>query len=278
MTDSNKPSNPNYVLEVHTVQVQGFKGTLEAIKDLLNECNIHFDKDGMKIKSIDGKHVALVHIRYDADKFDKYYCEKDLSIGINIANTLKVLKNVTQNDTLQLFVSKDDYDKAGIRIQNSEKGADHEFYIQLMDLDDNDIDIPETSFSSVITMPSNDLHSLCKQYKEFAKEIDIKSVGDQVIFSFKGDETSGKSCLHNNENGLIVQKCQVDDDEDEEDEDEIVQAKFLLKYLVLFSKAYNLSNTVEIFLKNDYPMVLKYSIADLGILKFCLAPMADDDE
>ena len=63
----------------------------------------------------------------------------------------------------------------------------------------------------------------------------------------------------------------------DDEEDEIVQAKFLLKYLVLFSKAYNLSNTVEIFLKNDYPMVLKYSIADLGTLKFCLAPMVEED-
>jgi proliferating cell nuclear antigen len=142
-----------------------------------------------------------------------------------------------------------------------------------MDLDDNDIDIPETAFNSIITMPSSDLHTLCKQYKEFADKVDIKSVGDKVIFSFQGDETNGRSCLHNNENGLIVQKC---GDDDASGDDEIVQAKFLLKYLVLFSKAYNLSNTVEIFLKNDYPMVLKYSIADLGTLKFCLAPLVED--
>jgi len=268
-SNKNKPTSDEYVLEVHTVQVQAFKGTLEAIKDLLNECNIHFDSTGMKIKSIDGKHVALVHVRYNGDKFDRYYCERDLAIGINIANTLKVLKNVSQNDTLQLFVKRDNYDQAGIRIQNADKGVVHEFYIKLMDLDDNDIDIPETEFSSIITMPSNDLHTLCKQYKEFADKIDIKSVGDKVIFSFTGEDTNGQSIMHNHENGLIVQKC-------DDNNDEIVQAKFLLRYLVLFSKAYNLSNTVEILLKNDYPMVLKYSIADLGTLKFCLAPLVED--
>ena len=271
-TEAKRPTNPDYVLEVHTVQVQGFKGTLEAIKDLLNECNIHFDQHGMKIKTIDGKHIALVHIRYDAKKFDFYYCERDLSIGINIANTLKVLKNISQNDTLQLFVTRSDFDKAGIRIQNAEKGAVHEFYIKLMDLDDNDIDIPETEFTSIISMPSSDLHNLCKQYKEFATEIDIKSVGDQVIFSFTGDQTNGKSILNNNDNCLIVQKAT----ESDINHDEIIQARFMLKYLALFSKAYNLSNTVEIFLKNDYPIILKYSIADLGTLKYCLAPMADE--
>ena len=92
-----------------------------------------------------------------------------------------------------------------------------------------------------------------------------------MIFSFTGDQTNGKSILHNNENGLIVQKATESDTTDE-----IIQARFMLKYLALFSKAYNLSNTVEIFLKNDYPIILKYSIADLGTLKYCLAPMADE--
>lgn len=278
MSTPSQPTNPEYILEIHTVQVQGFKGTLEAIKDLLNECNVHFDKYGMKIKTVDGNHVALVHVRYEAENFDKYYCERDLSIGINIANILKILKNVTPNDTLQLFVKRDNYDEAGIRIQNSEKGISHEFYLKLLDLDDNDIDIPETEFSNVITMPSADLHGLCKQYKEFSTQIDIKSVGDQVIFKFDGDETRGSSCLQNNENGLTVTKAPQIGSTNVSDDDEIVQAKFLLKYLVLFTKAYNLCNNVEILLKNNYPMVLKYSIADLGTLKYCLAPIVEDNK
>lgn len=266
--------NSDYLLEIHTVQVQGFKGTLEAIKDLLHQCNIHFDKTGMKIKSVDGNHVALVHVRFDADNFDKYHCEREMSIGIDIGNTLKVLKNVTQNDTLQLFIRKDNLDEAGIRIQNADKGSIHEFFVKLLDIDDNDIDIPETDFTSIITMPSADLHSLFKLYKEFSTQVDIKSVGEQVFFKFDGDETRGTTCLQNNENGMVVQKCNIGDDDKK---DEVVQAKFLSKYLVIFTKAYNLSNTVEILLKNNYPMVLKYAIADLGTLKFCLAPVVDKE-
>lgn len=263
----------DYVLEIHTVQVHGFKGMLEAIKELLNDCNIHFDQNGMKIKSIEGNHVVLVHVKYESANFDKYYCERALSIGINIGNILKVLKNVSQNDTLQLFIKKNNLDELGIRIQNAEKGSIHEFYSRLMDIDDDDIEIPETKFTSVITMPSTDLHSMCKQYKEFAVHVDIKTVNDQVFFKFEGDETRGTSCLQNNENGLVVSK-----NNQQTNDDEVVQAKFLLKYLVMCTKAYSLSNTVEILLKNNYPMILKYSIADLGTLKYCIAPVADNNE
>lgn len=274
----------DYVLEIHTVQVQGFKGMLEAIKELLNDCNIHFDQNGMKIKSIEGNHVVLVHVKYERANFDKYYCERALSIGINIGNVLKVLKNVGQNDTLQLFIKKNNLDELGIRIQNAEKGSIHEFYSRLMDIDDDDIEIPETKFSSVITMPSTDLHSMCKQYKEFAVHVDLKTVNDQVFFKFEGDETRGTSCLQNNENGLVVStngnstKGDSTNDQTTNNNDEVVQAKFLLKYLVMCTKAYSLSNTVEILLKNNYPMILKYSIADLGTLKYCIAPVAENNE
>jgi proliferating cell nuclear antigen len=280
-TPSNKAEKESeYLLEINTVQVTSFKGTLEAVKELVQECNIHFDKQGMKIRSVDGTHVALVHVRFDKENFEKYYCERDLSIGVYLPDILKVLKNVSQNDTLQLFVKKDNYDEAIIRIQNADKGCVHEFNIRLLDLDDDDIEIPETEFPTTITMPSSDLHSLCKQYKEFATQIDIKSVGNQVIFKFQGEETDikGTSCLQNNDSGTTVQKVN-DDGEDAGDEDvDIVQAKFMLKYLVIFTRAYSLTNTVEILLKNNYPIVLKYDIADLGQIKFCLAPIVEDDK
>ena len=34
----------------------------------------------------------------------------------------------------------------------------------------------------------------------------------------------------------------------------------------------NLCNTIELFLKNDYPLIIKYSVASLGEIKLCLAP------
>ena len=33
---------------------------------------------------------------------------------------------------------------------------------------------------------------------------------------------------------------------------------------------------IEIYLKNDYPIIIKYSVANLGEVKFCLAPKNSD--
>ena len=54
--------------------------------------------------------------------------------------------------------------------------------------------------------------------------------------------------------------------------DEIIQGIFTLKNLVLFSKCTNLSNSIEMYLKNDYPLIIMYTVASLGQIKLCLAP------
>jgi len=43
----------------------------------------------------------------------------------------------------------------------------------------------------------------------------------------------------------------------------------------LFTKSTNLSNSIELYLKTDYPLILKYSVANLGEIRFCLAPKVD---
>ena len=57
--------------------------------------------------------------------------------------------------------------------------------------------------------------------------------------------------------------------------DEIIQGFFELRHLVLFSKCTNLSNTIHVHIKNNYPLVLKCDIATLGEIKLCLAPQVD---
>jgi proliferating cell nuclear antigen len=49
------------------------------------------------------------------------------------------------------------------------------------------------------------------------------------------------------------------------------------KYLNSFTKSTNLCSTVEIFLKENYPLVIEYNVANLGKLQFCLAPKIKEE-
>jgi proliferating cell nuclear antigen len=58
---------------------------------------------------------------------------------------------------------------------------------------------------------------------------------------------------------------------------EPVSLTFALRYLNSFAKATPLSPTVSLSLSKDLPIVVDYRIADMGSIKFYLAPKIDDD-
>ena len=58
-----------------------------------------------------------------------------------------------------------------------------------------------------------------------------------------------------------------------QDGDMVIQGEFSLKNLGYFIKCTNLCGTIEMLLENDLPLVVKYSVASLGEIKLCLAPL-----
>ena len=51
-----------------------------------------------------------------------------------------------------------------------------------MDLPEEAISVPPATFESVITMPSVDFQKLCRDMHNIADFLEIRSVGNQLIF------------------------------------------------------------------------------------------------
>jgi proliferating cell nuclear antigen len=59
--------------------------------------------------------------------------------------------------------------------------------------------------------------------------------------------------------------------------DEPVCLNFALRYLNFFTKASSLSDTVILSLSADVPLVVEYRIAELGHIRYYLAPKIEDE-
>jgi proliferating cell nuclear antigen len=259
-----------YALDVQTVQASAFRILVEALKEILTDANFEFDSTGMKIVAMDSSHTVLVHLRLNSENFESYECNKNkLILGINLINFYKLMKIMGNNDTLSLRVDEDDLSSLHIIIENSEKNTVTRFKLNLMDLHEENIEVPPPSFESVITMPSIDFQKICRDMHNLADDIEIKSVGSQLIFGCKGQFAEQETAIGSSTNGLSF----IQNTED----DKIVQGNYALKHLVLFSKCTNLCNSVELYLKNDFPLIIKYTVASLGEIKLCLAPKYENN-
>lgn len=258
-----------YILEVRTVQSGAFKTLVEAAKELLTDTCIEFDESGMKIVAMDTSHIVLVHLKLEASKFEYFQCKQKTVIGVNMINFHKLIKTLSSNDTLTLYIDEVNYNQLGIKCENTEKNTRTTFKLNLLDLDNPKITVNPAEFNSVITLPSSDFQKICRDCHNISDLVEIRNINNQLIFSCKGDFCTQETILSEND-GMSTLGTRKSGD--------IVQGVFSLKYLVLFTKCTNLSSSVEIYLKNDYPLIVKFMVASLGELKLCLSPNVESHQ
>ena len=190
------------IFEVQTVQSSAFRILIEALKEILTDANLEFDETGLKIMAMDSSHTVLVHLKLNAEQFEVYKCKQRTVIGVNMINLFKLIKTMGNSDTLTLHLEEENQCMLGIRIENSEKNSITKFKLNLMDLHEENIQIPPPTFSSVITMPSIYFQKICRDMHNLAEELEIKSLGNQLIFSCNGDFASQETCIGETNSGL----------------------------------------------------------------------------
>lgn len=256
------------VLEISTVQSSAFKILIEALKEILIDANFEFSKDGIRIMKMDSSSSVLVHLKLNADSFESYKCDKPQILGINMFNLFKLIRTIGNDDTLTIFYDDSKIGVLGIRIENGNKNQVTNYNLNLMEIDVEDLNIEPEEFKSEISMPSSDFQKIIKDIAGLSDTIEIKSIGNKLIFSCNGDFASQDTEIGETQHGIIFTK----------NSDKIIQGKFSAKHLVSFTKFTNLCNTIKIYIKNDYPIIIQYSCANLGICKLALAPKFNKEE
>lgn len=269
MYNEQSESNGKYLIEIKTVQSSIIKTLIESLKEILPDTNIEFDQNGIKVLTMDPTHTVLVHVNLNSKNFEHYHCKNKQIIGVNMVNLFKLIKTMSSSDSLCLYIESQDPNHLGIQISNGEKNSITNFKLSLLDLNEEAIQVPPAQFTSVITMPSGDFQKVCRDMYNLSDTIQIKSIRGQLILDCKGDFANQETIMGESvTNGVnFIHK---------HDEPGLIQGFFSLKHLVLFTKCTNLCSSIQLFLKNDYPLIICYQVGSLGEIRLCLAPKADE--
>ncbi len=261
--------NSKYIFNVKTVQSGAFRVLVESLKEILTDTNIIFDPTGIKLIATDTSQIVLIHMKLHAENFEYFYCEKKTTIGVNMMNMFKLIKVMSNNDTLSLFIEKDNPNRLGIKINNVEKNVQTLFKMNLLDISEDEISIPPAKFETELTLPSSDFQKIIRDMTNIGENIEIKSVGSTLILNCDGDFANQETVLCETQEGLSFSKSMSPE--------KPIQGIFSLKYLLLFTKCTNLCNLIHMYIKNDYPLVIRYDVANLGHIKLCLSPNIKND-
>ena len=108
-------------LEARITQGSLLKKLVEAVKDLVTEANFDCSASGIALQAMDSSHVSLVAMQLKSDGFEHYRCDRDMSIGMNMASLSKILKCANNDDVIT--IKAEDVSSPPTRPQKLKYGA-----------------------------------------------------------------------------------------------------------------------------------------------------------
>ena len=83
------------MFEARLIQGSILKKILDAIKDLVTDASWDCSPNGMSLQAMDTSHVSLVSVQLNGDGFDKYRCDRNLTLGMNLIRFAFIMINTS---------------------------------------------------------------------------------------------------------------------------------------------------------------------------------------
>jgi len=252
-----------------------------AIFQLLKICSgsvkLDFSPEQLYIQGMDKSHVCLFHIQIHSSWFSSYqYSDSDSesnetqNIMVDTTSFHTILSRAQENNTLVIIYDPNNEDVMDIELlvtpndtNNSNNKGEYNRYFQisLIDLEQTALSIPEIEYDAEFSMSSKQLHDLTGQLILFGDVLNILCNEEGIDLN-----TSG-------EHGKMKVSIPMDDlNEFSICEGEQLDLSYSLTYIHKMCLTTKLSKSVEIGIREDYPIRIKYDLGDESYVVFFVAP------
>jgi proliferating cell nuclear antigen len=201
--------------------------------------------------------------------FEHYRADTNMVLGVNVNLLAKVMKLADPADSITLSAD-DNATHLKLVFENPKTERTTEFTMNLIQLDNEHLAIPETEYSSVVSINSSEFTKICKELYSLNETMTIHTTQEFVQFSVESEVGSGSIKIGANDNGPKDEQTTL------EVTDSVTQ-QFAIRYLNMFNKAAPLSTFTRLCLHEEQPLVVEYKIEQLGVLKYYLAPKINDE-
>jgi proliferating cell nuclear antigen PCNA len=258
-----------YTFKAKTVEAYTVKSLAEVLQNILTDVCFTFDKDGIKLLTVDNKRPShlLVSLLMDGEAFDEYYCPKTLNVGINLQHLYRLLKSIKKKDKIELFIEKNNPAVLGIRTIQADSGQPVGSSIKIQKLSQIDTMISD-EYDHPIHIPTSTYQKMCKDIQSMSSKIDVYSKGTYLKFS----------C---NVEGMYEREVPFGDFDEESLDDEYSDT-FYTKSLSQLIKVSGLNSRMQVYTPPanstmDLPLKISINTGQLGTLKIYIKSVEQID-
>ena len=252
-----------------TSSAELFKNVASALQKMIPEANFEFSERGITLSQMDPAHVCLVSLVLGPQAFDAYNCSEPTVFGVKIDELASAMKKVSKDDSLELRLIGGMSNKLRFKWQGQWK-AWHD--LVEMDLDELDLTIPETRYTTQIAMPSKRFKKLVKQLRVHADCVRIRANTKLVVWDAEGENGASMGVkMDVSTDGEVQVECECE-----------TTLRLSLIYLDKFTACAEIADRVYIQMAPDVPICVVFVLGregveeDVGQVRLYLAPKIDE--
>jgi len=236
------------------------KDSMDIISQIIDEGLFKISRDGIKLVATDRAMIAVIDFNLSSSNFEKYECDNEISVGLNLLNFLSVLKRSSGPMEMKVNTEENRFDIT--LLGNSTR----KFSIPLIEISAEEIPpITQLEFPASVEIKSNVV-------EDGISDADI--IADSIVFEV--DESSMKMRAEGDNN-----KTELNVDKSNESllniqSGGLVKSRYPIEYLKKFIKGSKISDTTIINIGNDHPMKIELK-GDNVYLAMVLAPRVEDN-
>ena len=235
-----------------------WKNLLGAISTLLEEADFNATPDGIKLRSMDPSHVAMVDFEWQKTAFEEYTCQEPTKIRVNIASMLRLLKRVGSDEILEML-----YDEKTRKLNLTLKGKMmRKFTMPTLDPAQEEVPTPKITFNSKVKLTTSTFRDIIDDVQAVSDNVRLETTPEKLIAAATTELSSAIIELEKASEMLI-----------ELDVKEPSKATFNLNYLSEITKAgASAAEIVTVEFSSNMPIRLEFDIPQQGRLSYYLAP------
>lgn len=236
------------------------KDSISIISDLVTEARFKVTREGVELAAMDPANVAMVVFKLLSSSFTEYDLDENKEISVNLASLKQVLRRSGASDFVTLEL-EDNKLKIQLRGNNTRT-----FSLPLIDIEEKEQRVPNLEFPLSISTSSSVLTDAISDADVVAESVTFAADADKFSILAEGDLSKADIEIKPSEKTTI-----------KSDTTARVKSKYSIEYLKKMINGSKLSDDVNIYFNQDYPLKLEYKIVDKVLLSFILAPRVEND-
>jgi len=266
---SNKVETTDKQMVIRFYDIEVVKNLINILSQFLCDISIKFIKINnsnevaLKIDRITENKNVLIKVNIKTCNLLEYFCDSNFVIGIDLLELKRKLSEVDKNDnTLTLSIEKNNLNEL------SYCNGKHIEKIKLIELDYKPATM-NSNYDTVIRMKSEEFKEMCELMRPWNYlKIEVKNEKYKLYVGENYDKKIKTFCEHNCGDNYSVSTITNKTNKINYEFETLYEVNILKR----LSACNKLSSEIRLYIKEDYPLGIKFNISNIGEMIVMICP------